>query len=579
MTRARWTTAFCAVLLACESSERRDDWPQWGRNPQHTGLAEVAAQPLDAVLAEIVSDPFVSAEKAESGDDLFVHYPVPLLEDDALYLGFKAGAYRACDPPGSGRPFPCGADAWGTQTWGVKKLQWRGGSLTEAWNVATDWKPVPNGAPLSGWEPVFHPVLTRAYLWVPAASGGVLRVAKDSGRVVARLEPFRTMTGVFVAGGLAADEVGNVYYNAVQLAADDPWGEDVLGAWLVRITLAGTATTVPFGTLVAGAPRAGDLCTAAFSTEPLPWPPGTAASPPRLPCGSQRPGINVIPAVSADGTIFTVSRAHRNGRYGYVVAVHADLSPRWAASLRGALNDGCDVLVPPSGGPGGCRLGAGRGVDPETNEPPAGRVRDESSSSPVVVPDGGVLYGAYTRYNGSRGHLFHFGPDGRPLATYDFGWDITPAVFPHGGSYSIVVKDNRYDAGSYCDDPAFCPAPPPRFAITQLDSHLRAEWSYLNTTDESCRRDAGGGLSCVPAPPGGFEWCVNQPAVDANGVVHANAEDGYVYAIDQGGELLQRAFLDQALGAAYTPLSIGRDGLVYAQNNGRLFVVGRSPRP
>jgi hypothetical protein len=33
-------------------------------------------------------------------------------------------------------------------------------------------------------------------------------------------------------------------------------------------------------------------------------------------------------------------------------------------------------------------------------------------------------------------------------------------------------------------------------------------------------------------------------------------------------------FLQQAIGAAYTPLSLGPDGKVYAQNDGHLFVIG-----
>jgi hypothetical protein len=62
--------------------------------------------------------------------------------------------------------------------------------------------------------------------------------------------------------------------------------------------------------------------------------------------------------------------------------------------------------------------------------------------------------------------------------------------------------------------------------------------------------------------------------VDKNGVVYANSEDGNLYAIAQGGVEKQRIFLQLALGAAYTPLSIGPDGRIYTQNAGHLFVVG-----
>jgi outer membrane protein assembly factor BamB len=74
--------------------------------------------------------------------------------------------------------------------------------------------------------------------------------------------------------------------------------------------------------------------------------------------------------------------------------------------------------------------------------------------------------------------------------------------------------------------------------------------------------------------PDGFEWCINAAAVDKNGVVYSNSEDGNLYAIAQGGVEKQRIFLQLALGAAYTPLSIGPDGKIYTQNAGHLFVIG-----
>ena len=85
---------------------------------------------------------------------------------------------------------------------------------------------------------------------------------------------------------------------------------------------------------------------------------------------------------------------------------------------------------------------------------------------------------------------------------------------------------------------------------------------------------------CEPWGDDGFEWCVNQPAVDAAGVTYVNAEDGFLYAIGPDGALRDQMFLNLALGAAYTPLSIGADGVIYAQNYGHLFVIGkaRSPR-
>ncbi|HTS60812.1 MAG TPA: hypothetical protein VMH28_02250 [Candidatus Acidoferrales bacterium] len=150
---------------------------------------------------------------------------------------------------------------------------------------------------------------------------------------------------------------------------------------------------------------------------------------------------------------------------------------------------------------GGCRAGQpANGVDPATNEAPAGRVIDQSSSSPVVTPDGGVIYGSYTRYNYARGHMFRFDAHGNFVSAYDFGWDSTPAIYPHIGTYSIVIKDNHYDAGSYCDDNTICPvAPPGPYYITQLDPNMRIQWQFKNTTTDSTHNN-------------GFEWCINAPS-------------------------------------------------------------------
>ena len=567
----------CAIARGATSGP---GWPQWGGGPEHNGEAAAAGQPLAALLADVVYDPFVDLETAEAAGELLAHYAVPLLDDSGVYMEIKGGSYLACFPPGSGMPFPCGPDAWGLQVWKVQKFVWRGGALVEDWSFASDWKPEPAGGGMGGWEPVFQPVLAGDFVYVPGAGGTVFKLSKQSGAVVSRINPFGELDRtIFVAGGLAADASGNVLYNAMRLDSSDPWGSDVRGAWLTKIAPDDTATKAAFASLVPGAPPASAPCEVNFSANDLPWPPSARATAPTIPCGSQRPGVNVIPAIASDGTIYTVSRAHAVSRYGYLVAVRPDLTPAWSASLRGILNDGCDVLLPPSGSPGGCRAGAARGVDPATNNRPAGRVLDFATSSPVVLRDGTVLYGAFTGYNFQRGHLLAFGSDGQPLAAYDFGWDITPAVFRHGGTYSIVLKDNHYAVGSYCGDPRACPAEQGRYDLVSLSPDLSVEWTFRNTNTQSCERGPDGAVSCVSDHPDGFEWCINQPAVDANGVVYATSEDGFLYAIDAAGAMRERIFLNLALGAAYTPLSLSCDGLIFAQNNGHLFVVGDPFRP
>jgi outer membrane protein assembly factor BamB len=538
-------------FLAPGQRLRAADWPQWGRTPQHGGSVPVLAQPLEAILADIVYDPFVEAEKEEVGGALLAHYAVPLVDDSGVYMTFKTGEYT-------------GFGSWDTLTWNVKKLVWVGATLREAWSFQSDWKPEPLS--LTGWEAVFLPALSGDWIYVPGLGGTVFRVSKATGIADARIDPFGEIDpSRYVAGGLAAAPDGSIVYDAIGLSAPDPLA-DVVGAWLVRIGPGATSSIADFGSLVPGAPAASDPCRGAFAMSQRPWPPSPTAVPPSSPCGSQRPGINVVPAIGPDGTIYTVSRAHGNDRYSYLVAAHADLTPAWNVSLRGLLHDGCGVLLPIDDSNLGCRTGATAGIDPATNEAPAGRVSDRGTSSPVVLPDGAVLIGTYSSYNFSRGHLFKFSGSGEPLASYDFGWDITPAVYAHDGTYSIVLKDNQYftaDGEAYYD-------------VSSLDADLAAEWSFRSTNTESCARQPDGTIVCLDDHPDGFEWCVNQPAIDADGVVYLNSEDGVLYAIDRSGRAVGSIFLDTALGAAYTPLSIGPDGVVYSQNNGRLFAVGKA---
>ena len=574
--------ALAVLLLAGAAAAPGDDWPQWGRDPGHGAASPVAAQALGGILAEYVYDPFVVLETAEGHGDLLAHYPVPLVDGSDVYMETKTGQYVPCVPPGHRQPFPCGPDAWDRQIWNVTKLSWRDGALSPLWTFATDWKPPPDLQHFSGWEPVFHPALAGGFLWVPGAGGSVFQVDKTTGTGV-RVSPFGTGApdpSIYVAGGLAAGPGGEIYYDAVQLSGQ-PWSADVLGAWLAAVAPDGTSRTAAFVSLVPGAPHALDSCETSFdSSTDLPFPPSPTAVAPTMPCGSQRPGWNVIPAVGSDGTVFTVSRAHFNGRYGYLVAVDAaTLSPRWAASLRGRLHDGCGVLLPPNGSPGGCRAGTTLGVDPATNATPAGPVSDLGTSSPVVLPDGSVLVGTATRYNYARGHLMRFDSSGGFVASYDFGWDITPAVrVEPGGGWTVLSKDNHYGTGSYCSDPGYCPAEPERYDIVALDESLVPRWKFTSVNTESCSRQSDGTVACVADHPNGFEWCINQPAVDADGFVYVNSEDGWLYSIGPDGRLGSRVFLNLALGAAYTPLSIGGDGIVYTQNAGHLFAVGTPPR-
>jgi outer membrane protein assembly factor BamB len=544
-------------------------WTQWGQNPRHTGAVSVAAQRPEVIQGEFLYDPLADAMREDSNGNLLVHYMSPIVDGQDVFMMTREGEWRSC------REFlqPCGTALWSRFQWNVTRLQWEGGKLSAKWTTDSRWKPAPDTG--SRWEPVFHPVLVGRYIYAPSNAGMVMKIDRDSGRVMEQINPFgEENPNMYVAGPLTADEQGNLYYNAIQLAPTNPWTTEVAGAWLVKIGADGTVARVSFGRMNREAPA---TCRQTFAeagaAAPLPWPPTPDAVPPSGPCGRQRPGLNVAPAVGADGTIYTVSRAHFNASHGYLVALDPNLRVKWISSLRDRLNDGCDVSLPASGTRGGCRAGATRGVDPTTNTLPAGQVMDLSTASPVVAPDGSILYGAFTGYNHFRGHLMKFSPAGDYLAAYDFGWDTTPAVYPHDGTYSVLLKDNHYGATSYCGNVAFCLPDERRYDLVSLNADLRKEWNFRSTNTQACERQPDGTTRCETQPEG-FEWCVNMVAVDRNGVMYANSEDGNLYAVDRNGSLVSNLFLKVAIGAAYTPLAIGGDGRIYTQNAGSLFVVG-----
>jgi len=570
----RSAIVFCSLLLAARLAEGAQEWPQWGQNPRHTGSSSAVGQTATHILADVVYDPFVDAEKADpfAEGDLLVHYQVPIIDGNDIYMMSKGGQYTDITH-------------WDTQTWIEKRLRWQGGNLVEKWSYTSDWYPVPFGTPANGpfWEPVFHPALSGSVLYVPGAFGAIWKLDKLSGGVLAHIQPFGSDPDTFTLGPLTVDGGGNVYYQVMRFKHGNPWGSNVEGSWLVKVSSSGQVQTATFASLTPGVPQANDKCQGTFNTNQLPFPPSPDAVAPLVTCGVQRPLINLAPAVANDGTIYVATVAHFSDRTSFLVAVNNNLTPKWVASLSERLNDGCDVLVPPSGTPGGCRVGAHVGVDPATNRPGSGRLIDDSTASPVIAPDGSIILGTYTRFNHVQGHLLHFSSTGQFLNSYLFGWDTTPSIWAHDGTYSVILKDNHYsDVGSYCNDPSLCPpdrtastpSDPEAYFLTQLSPNLTAEWTWHNTNQLSCTRQPNGQVTCVSDHPQGFEFCVNAAVVDAHGVTYVNSEDGNLYVVQQGGTLRESLFLDLALGAAYTPVSMTSDGKIVTQNDGHLFIVG-----
>lgn len=568
--------SFGVLILAGAFAAAAQSWPQWGRNAQHTGTTTATGQTATRILADVVYDPFVAQEKADplAAPDLLVHYQTPLVDGNNVYMEFKSGTYTSLDH-------------WETQTWNERRLQWQAGHLSTVWNFQSDWKPVPYGTALNGpgWEPVFHAALSGNSVYVPGAGGSIFKVSKSNGAGT-RISPFGASLDpdTFTVGPLTADSAGNIYYQVLELVHGNAWNADVVNSWLVKVAPDGSFRTATITSLTPGAPGKNDKCLGVFNVNQLPWPPSPTAVPGTVQCGTQRAAANSAPAVAPDGTIYIVTVAHLWSREAYLVAANPDLSPKWHVSLRDRLMTGCNVTLPPNGTPGGCRAGATTGYDPAQNRPGAGRVIDDNTASPVVAPDGSIFYGAFTRFNFDQGHIMKFSSTGQFLAAYRFGWDDTPALYAHDGTYDIITKDNQYgEVGSYCNSETWCPsdrtandpAYPEAYFITRLDANLQIINRWQNLNPLSCSRDSSGNVTCVNDHPFGFEFCVNAPAIDALGNVYNNSEDGNLYVVDPNGNLRESLFLDAAVGAAYTPLAIGPDGKIYTQNDGHLFVVGQ----
>ncbi|HEX4459287.1 MAG TPA: hypothetical protein VIA18_15015, partial [Polyangia bacterium] len=364
------------------SGEPACGWPQWAQNSTHTGQS--CGDPIvpTHTLDDVTYDPFADAIAADNFG-IIVHYQVPLVVGDDLYMEVKTGNYIACDPPGSGLPAGCGIYSQNLQVWNEVHFKiGSDGKLTKDWTFTSDWKPEPP----YDFEPVFHAVVSGPFIYVPGTEGSVYKLDRHSGRVLAQLgkvvasatQPAAAAsttkpniaapigTDTYVSGPLVADGKGNIYFNTLTMITGNEWNLDASGA-LVKITPDDHVSSVDYKTLTPGAPAGTDQCVYYYdgNTYPLPWPPpanadGSIPQPLQYFCGTQRPSINVAPAIGPDGTIYTVSHAHFDEYYSYLIAVTNDLKPKWNASLRGLVKDGCGVLSPSDGQalPTHCSIGA-----------------------------------------------------------------------------------------------------------------------------------------------------------------------------------------------------------------------------
>jgi hypothetical protein len=268
----------------------------------------------------------------------------------------------------------------------------------------------------------------------------------------------------------------------------------------------------------------------------------------------QKPAMNCAPAISNDGgTVYiAVNTAPAAGtvQRGYLLALD---STTLATRAKAAL------------------------IDPNLNIP--ARISDDSTSTPVIGPDGRVFYGvleAQFPTHNARGWLLQFdallNPAGVPGS---FGWDVSPSVIPalmvpsYSGTstYLLAQKYNNYTGVGTGDglnrmavlDPKESQPDPVVPAVQVMREVLTILSPTLDGASTTARR----------------EWCINTMAADPQRKsILANNEDGVLYRWDLTTNTLSQGLkLNNGLGQAYTPTLVAADGAVIAISNATLYSI------
>jgi hypothetical protein len=330
---------------------------------------------------------------------------------------------------------------------------------------------------------------------------------------------------VFANTPITADSAGNLFFGfRVQGAAPSPLNTTQSG--LARLTAAGIGTFV----LV-----------------------GNAANDPLI----DRDSHNAGPVLSNDETsVYFPVKASSSNFYSYLLELNSTtLATKHSVFLRDPRN--------------------GSGA----------RISDDSTSTPMVAPDGDVYFGVFgSSGNGSRGFLLRFSDDlSLTKAPGAFGWDYTPGIVPASmvpsytgpSSYLLFCKYNDYafQDGSGVN----------RVAIldpndTQLDPHTTAqglvEMREVMTLIGPTPDNAG------PSFPFAVqEFCINAPAINpATNSVFFDSEDGHLYRWNLITNSIDQAVpLSPGVLQPYVPTVIGPDGTVYTLNGGNFFAIGQRP--
>src|SRR5216684_3711135 len=248
-----------ALVFFLSVNAGAQDWPQWALNPQHTEfLNSTVGQPLGQNVVNIIYDFNTDAEKADpnAGGTLLVHYQVPLIDGNDVFIESKDGTYSN--------------NTYSTQRWHQNRYTWQGSNFVKVWTFDTDW--YAPGSSNDFWEPVYHAVLANGFLYDPGKGGTIFKINKSNGAVIKRINPFGTTIdpNTYTASPLSTDGQGNILYNVVKISTPPTqsfYTNDVVNSWLVKVGSDDSISMVSYTTLLSQAtilgdpvPRANDRC-------------------------------------------------------------------------------------------------------------------------------------------------------------------------------------------------------------------------------------------------------------------------------------------------------------------------------
>jgi hypothetical protein len=411
-----------------------------------------------------------------------------------------------------------------TATTGAFRVEARsGGNGGMLWSATSDYVVPPHN-----WFPSFNIALSGSRLYIPGAGGKLLyRDAVDSTTGALQTAVFYGATNY----NAAKAELDSVVMISTPISIDtagNAWFGFFVSATNTAGLSSGLARVAPDGT---GTWRALSLLVNDASID--------------------RVAMNSAPAMANDGNSVYIAVSSAAGQ-GYLLRVDA---ASLAVLSRVAL------------------------VDPSTGTP--SRITGDSTSSPVVGPDGDVYFGVLEPTRGAhngRGWLLHFNAalDQSKLPG-SFGWDNTPSIVPASAvpsytgpsTYLLAIKYNNYaGSGSGDGQNRMAVVDPSRSRADSITPTVQVMNEVLTILGPTADTDNPGGVR---------EWCVNTGAVDpATRSMLINNEDGKLYRWSFATNQLSESFrFNNGLGQSYTPTAVGADGTVYAINNAVLFAVGR----